>query len=1079
MQATQTCLFTTPPQAIMSEPTTTATRDLMKLLFLIDGTGSMENWVRAIKTAITQVSYINELTGRKNTTQFIIFRDYTLVQVVGNKFYLSPDSSTKRLEISPEFDDVQQSIQFLSSVELYGNTDYEEAVKTGLASALPLIKENTILILITDALPHPDVNLDTLALPPGKPTRKKALEYYLDVAANPGKSGLVANKILEAVVLKKKSIWSILVADPMFEMLRQLQQILVITNSASRDIINHYAALGLAIDSEMIKYYTQLGLHIVLNNTEPYTISTILIGIFMNLANIPFASDKSVLSMFSVYGNPHTLAYMNMKNGRLVGNCYMPSQSDDSDGMLFQHIPGMEINLATLISKFKSDPDFKKKVVSILDKVFTPDHVMCITTSTIWGKLWRECCKIKGDPLINALKDKLSGLTRDPRFPDLKKWVDESYNCIQEVLDFFKESMTRTGKKNYDLVLISSNPQMPRDDVLAIARGAINQRAIMEFLMSARVVEAWWNEDNMKTTPNLNGNERVFNPEIYVPYCINTNELFLYLPHLMCAGTQFSMFPACVLAILAFQSDNPIFKTRAERYLGNKIGRWIPIEEGKKNRELLSAFVNSRFVRLVRDFPQFLTAEERRFFKPLMNHVLLSYILNLEINVDLSWIPIKGNLSVDQKHYCAECCMSRSFTLMVEPNKCALCLYPDLNKIGACTSTLKSYMVKCSIPKCGCFYAVEHIKLLSVNPKCYFCREGIAPQHTTCGRCRNRFITPCEFLTTPGTSDDATPLQWLCAMCERCPSEAISGIPLTLDTILTEQPEMMRLMGLTPDTPLRLPGSLFKCMDSIHPIPDDAAALDPTAPGFSDIHLTNRPVHNIPELFGNILNQVENGEHTKDCCFCYESFHISQMYPICGNCPNWVCKPCGERYYGVITPGNIVNPAQMHCPMCKRKPIRKVINSYNPHFSRLNGTAQHVFDPRAFYAWCIDCNNICEAGQMACTGDGQMPDFHSIYKCDDCRVVASVALLGAAPSINAKDCPTCGVATEKAGGCNHITCPNLSCHAHWCWICNTVFPYDQLHTGTDMDIYEHMTHAHGGWWGNDDGLVQGAAEGYD
>lgn len=37
---------------------------------------------------------------------------------------------------------------------------------------------------------------------------------------------------------------------------------------------------------------------------------------------------------------------------------------------------------------------------------------------------------------------------------------------------------------------------------------------------------------------------------------------------------------------------------------------------------------------------------------------------------------------------------------------------------------------------------------------------------------------------------------------------------------------------------------------------------------------------------------------------------------------------------------------------------------------------------------------------------------------------------------NTKDCPQCGKATEKNGGCNHISC---TCGAHWCWMCNKNF----------------------------------------
>ena len=1057
-----------------------------KLLFLIDGTGSMGPWFEAVKNAIIQLSYVKELTGLQITIQFVIFRDYTLRL---SQFEIMRESATKRLETSPEFDDVSLAIKFLNTMNVYGNTDTEEAVKTGLHSAIPLITENTILYLITDDLPHDDVDLSVQPLPSGKTTHKAALEYYRDVAANPAKFVKIEtdrlynrylklgaeNKFLEAAVLGPEfSVWRNLVANPKFEMLRRQQQLFVLTNSTS---------------DKMVERYTQLGLNIVLKNTNPTTISNVFIGLFMNLTGIPFTSNPSVLSTFSVYGTIHTLPNMNMKNGRLFGNCYIPYQTptSDVDGLIFHSIPGMEINLASFTAKFKSDVEFKLMVFTILEKIFTLEHVMCLTTSALWGKVWRECCKVKDYPLLYTLKDKLSALTRDPRLPGLKKWVDDSYNYIQEVLEFFEDSMNTYFAsgigKDYVILLVSTNPQMPRDDVLAIARGARNLKSLMEFIKSIQLVEYWPDKTKMDIIPNTTGRPRVnVLPQHYVPYCLETNKLFLYLPHLMCAGTLFSMFPACVLAILAFQSDNPVFKTRAERYLRNMIGCWIPIEEGKKNRELLSEFVNVRFIRLVRDFPQFFTVEERRFFQPLMNHVLVSSLMNLEINVDLSWIPIKGNLYADHKYECAYCNRSRSFTLMVAADKCALCLYPELPKLGDCNSTLKSYMVKCSNADCGCFYAVEHVKRLVSRPKCYPCRNGLPPQYTTCGRCRNRFITPCALLTMPLPSQGgaAAASQWLCAMCERFPTEAISSVSLTLGEILTEHREIMPLMGLTQDTPLKLEGSLFKNMDAIHATPDGAAPLDPMAAAFADMHITDRPAHHIPALFDQIHEQVVNGEHTRDCCFCYDSFHISQLHPLCGNCPNRVCKPCGERHYGSITPGNLVNPNQMNCPMCKRKPTRPVINGYNRYFRYLMGTAQHVFDPHAFYAWCIDCNRICDAGQMACTAEGQMPDFRGAYKCDDCRAITAAAILGAAPSINAKNCPECDVATEKAGGCNHITCPNHSCKAHWCWICKAVFPYNQLHTGSDEDIYEHMIRAHGGWWGNDDAVAdQGAAEGYD
>lgn len=36
---------------------------------------------------------------------------------------------------------------------------------------------------------------------------------------------------------------------------------------------------------------------------------------------------------------------------------------------------------------------------------------------------------------------------------------------------------------------------------------------------------------------------------------------------------------------------------------------------------------------------------------------------------------------------------------------------------------------------------------------------------------------------------------------------------------------------------------------------------------------------------------------------------------------------------------------------------------------------------------------------------------------------------------NTKDCPKCQVTIEKDGGCNHMTCKNLSCKFEFCWMC--------------------------------------------
>jgi hypothetical protein len=60
--------------------------------------------------------------------------------------------------------------------------------------------------------------------------------------------------------------------------------------------------------------------------------------------------------------------------------------------------------------------------------------------------------------------------------------------------------------------------------------------------------------------------------------------------------------------------------------------------------------------------------------------------------------------------------------------------------------------------------------------------------------------------------------------------------------------------------------------------------------------------------------------------------------------------------------------------------------------------------------------------------------------------------------IRVKECPGCGVQTEKDGGCDHISC--TICDTEWCFFCGEEVPYD---------IYEHMTERHGGWYGSEEG----------
>jgi hypothetical protein len=53
-----------------------------------------------------------------------------------------------------------------------------------------------------------------------------------------------------------------------------------------------------------------------------------------------------------------------------------------------------------------------------------------------------------------------------------------------------------------------------------------------------------------------------------------------------------------------------------------------------------------------------------------------------------------------------------------------------------------------------------------------------------------------------------------------------------------------------------------------------------------------------------------------------------------------------------------------------------------------------------------------------------------------------------------RKCPGCKVPTQKAYGCDHMTCP---CGTHWCWSCGEK-------GASAGDVYDHMNKKHSGFF---------------
>jgi hypothetical protein len=114
------------------------------------------------------------------------------------------------------------------------------------------------------------------------------------------------------------------------------------------------------------------------------------------------------------------------------------------------------------------------------------------------------------------------------------------------------------------------------------------------------------------------------------------------------------------------------------------------------------------------------------------------------------------------------------------------------------------------------------------------------------------------------------------------------------------------------------------------------------------------------------------------------------------------------------------------------------------------------WDPHNIYASCEKCFFVKPVVARECAR--AIPDIKN-WKCEDCASHSTPSVLDSATDYNqnTKNCPSCSFATEKNGGCNHITC---ICNTHWCWSCGQNSDDDNgvFNSG---NIYDHMANCQG------------------
>ncbi|KAM7200012.1 hypothetical protein V8F33_004186 [Rhypophila sp. PSN 637] len=177
-------------------------------------------------------------------------------------------------------------------------------------------------------------------------------------------------------------------------------------------------------------------------------------------------------------------------------------------------------------------------------------------------------------------------------------------------------------------------------------------------------------------------------------------------------------------------------------------------------------------------------------------------------------------------------------------------------------------------------------------------------------------------------------------------------------------------------------------------------------------------------MIDGILAKLRGWFDAKPCSLRFNDVPIRKLVLACGGqtgCDHLVCKKCIQNWYGLNRPGKVINVGALTCPFCRRRPApgtrgcRKMLG--------LHGWGAAVEEADEWvHAWCKHCGAAKRHTKRSCAEerrDGlRVISVQTGWYCRDCR-------LG-----RVKNCPGCGIATEKTYGCNSMKC--AYCKTKWC-----------------------------------------------
>lgn len=811
----------------------------------------------------------------------------------------------------------------------------------------------------------------------------------------------------------------------------------------------------------LIKIYAQMGDVVVVPNNTSSVITKTMLTVLYALLNQP--QDESV-------------SYHYLSN---------PNDPNSSVTTKRQITPAVKIDLLAVMRQ--ASPEFVMK--SFMGLLQT-QSVMCLTTSPVLGKYWRTliCGKYqfmengKYAEAVKAIMDQLSRcsdkLTADQKAV-FKRWIDESHDqtaICRELVAKAIANAPETGEVQSVpacLVLPEENKgKISLEDVLELGRGG-DFRVLVDLITGLQPLQV------MPTMPDDTA------PEFLPLSGLSDSHTFQLIGSLLKPGFMFSPTVAYLVAIMSL--NNKYLSERAHNFLRTSLGKWIKWElstENGKEVQKYPVFWSINFMRLLKLVPdELLTDEERKFRDHYLTVARIARNQKSTMELTVPLILSRLRQDVTWKRLCDSalggCGIKRCFSIFPgDSNICGHCIvtaptHPGYKRSAERGQEMdpKKHLEKderktdwAQCYTCKGNYGVTEPDKLKVRAKCHNCREGSPPELVECFSCLHKYVSPGgsarkAILEAYMEDDDASEILgyavsqnlFVCPRCVVHPSDMVATVETQLADIIEENPKLKSLVPLEPYDVLT--DANKKLWKRVLEVTVSNIALNETIDFVVGLTYQGYTVHKQKEVLDLFRKTLMTHSGQTTCPMCIEDRPVRAMVEICGSCPNRVCQTCANTWYSQFVIGRVVNEAQTQCPYCKSKPKHALIK--HQHLSQIrnlrpnktNGGNTCPWSPDYIYAACYRCLTVQPAVARDCAG--AVPDINN-FVCEGCR--ASQTNM---PTVNTitKECPSCGVQTEKRGGCNHLSC---TCGAHWCWSCGQGSNNDGQPFNSHS-IYDHMS----------------------